>query len=101
MFELGTHKTKLWRSSKNEWFGGTEGFYYSAQKAELEGLLDDVVGATRTDTYVFRPCIVAGPGDEGLLQVLGIGEAESRGLRKGVVINIDQTVRSIADAVTR
>ena len=28
MFELGTYKTKLWRSSKNEWFGGTQGFYW-------------------------------------------------------------------------
>jgi UDP-glucose 4-epimerase len=41
---------------------GTEGFYYSAHKAELEGLLDDVVaGADGTDAYVFRPCVVAGP----------------------------------------
>jgi hypothetical protein len=28
MFELGTNHTKLWRSSKNEWFGGTPGFYW-------------------------------------------------------------------------
>jgi len=28
MYELGTNKTKLWRSSKNEWFGGTPGFYW-------------------------------------------------------------------------
>jgi hypothetical protein len=28
MFELGTNKTRLWRSSKNEWFGGTPGFYW-------------------------------------------------------------------------
>lgn len=28
MFELGTNRTKLWRSSKNEWFGGTPGFYW-------------------------------------------------------------------------
>ena len=39
---------------------GTGGFYYSAQKAELEGLLRDVVGPSDTDAYVFRPCIVAG-----------------------------------------
>ena len=39
---------------------GTRDFYYSAQKAELEGLLDDVAGESATDTYVFRPCIVAG-----------------------------------------
>jgi hypothetical protein len=28
MFELGTAKSKLWRSSKDEWFGGTRGFYW-------------------------------------------------------------------------
>jgi hypothetical protein len=28
MFELGTAATKLWRSSKNEWVAGTEGFYW-------------------------------------------------------------------------
>jgi Phospholipase B len=28
MFELGTKKSKLWRSSKDEWFGGTKGFYW-------------------------------------------------------------------------
>lgn len=28
MFELGTHRSKLWRSSKDEWFGGTKGFYW-------------------------------------------------------------------------
>ncbi|MEO8028632.1 MAG: C45 family autoproteolytic acyltransferase/hydrolase, partial [Bryobacteraceae bacterium] len=34
MFELGTYKTKLWRSSKNEWFGGTEGFYWGNNNAK-------------------------------------------------------------------
>ncbi len=28
MYELGTTHTKLWRSSKNEWFGNTPGFYW-------------------------------------------------------------------------
>src|SRR5712664_2311317 len=44
-------------------------------------------------------CIVAGPGDEGLLQILGIGEAESRGLRKGVIVNPEAAVESIKRAV--
>ena len=34
MFELGTHKSKLWRSSKNEWFGGTEGFYWGCNNTK-------------------------------------------------------------------
>jgi len=28
MYELGTDHTRLWRSSKNDWFGGTPGFYW-------------------------------------------------------------------------
>jgi UDP-glucose 4-epimerase len=40
---------------------GTERHYYSTQKAELEGVLTDVLAGSDTDAYVFRPCIVAGP----------------------------------------
>jgi len=40
---------------------GSEGFYYSAQKAELEGALRESLGGTAINTYVFRPSIVAGP----------------------------------------
>jgi hypothetical protein len=28
IYNLGTNHTRLWRSSKNEWFGGTPGFYW-------------------------------------------------------------------------
>ena len=38
----------------------TEGFYYSAQKAELEGLLAEILAGSPVEQYVFRPCIVAG-----------------------------------------
>src|SRR5213082_1905641 len=44
-------------------------------------------------------CIVAGPGDEGLLHILGMGETESRGLRKGVIVNPDAAVEAIKRAV--
>ena len=40
---------------------GSEGFYYSSQKAELETALDEILLGGDTDAYVFRPCIVAGP----------------------------------------
>lgn len=40
---------------------GSEGFYYSAQKAELENLLDELLLGAEAAAYVFRPCIVAGP----------------------------------------
>jgi UDP-glucose 4-epimerase len=47
---------------------GTERHYYSAQKAALEGVLGEVLGSSKTDAYVFRPCIVAGPDALLLLQ---------------------------------
>jgi hypothetical protein len=34
MYELGTYKTRLYRSSKNDWFGGTEGFYWGNNNAK-------------------------------------------------------------------
>ncbi|HTS48758.1 MAG TPA: C45 family autoproteolytic acyltransferase/hydrolase [Bryobacteraceae bacterium] len=34
MLELGTYKTRLYRSSKNDWFGGTEGFYWGDNNAK-------------------------------------------------------------------
>ena len=34
IFDLGTHHTKLWRSSKNEWFGDTPGFYWGDNNAK-------------------------------------------------------------------
>jgi UDP-glucose 4-epimerase len=40
---------------------GSEGFYYSHQKAELEDLLDELLLDSEVEAYVFRPCIVAGP----------------------------------------
>jgi UDP-glucose 4-epimerase len=40
---------------------GSEDFYYSRQKAELEELLDELLPDSEVEAYVFRPCIVAGP----------------------------------------
>ncbi|HRE56621.1 MAG TPA: cell division protein FtsA [Candidatus Kapabacteria bacterium] len=47
-------------------------------------------------------CIIAAPDtDLQYLNILGIGIAESKGLRRGVVTNIDKTVESIRQAVER
>ena len=40
---------------------GTPQHPYSAQKAEVEALLSDVVAGAATDAYLVRPCIVSGP----------------------------------------
>ena len=47
---------------------GSEGFYYSAHKAELELVLDDCIAGSGTEPYVFRPCIVAGAGATTLIE---------------------------------
>jgi nucleoside-diphosphate-sugar epimerase len=46
---------------------GTDRHYYSAQKAELETTLGEVLRGSSTDAYVFRPPIVAGPDARTLL----------------------------------
>jgi nucleoside-diphosphate-sugar epimerase len=40
---------------------GSEDFYYSRQKAELEEVLDELLDDSEVEAYIFRPCIVAGP----------------------------------------
>jgi UDP-glucose 4-epimerase len=66
---------------------GSEGFYYSAQKAELEDLLDELLLGSGVEAYVFRPCIVAGPRATMLIeQTVGAVRAVDPVplLRKGV-----------------
>ena len=44
-------------------------------------------------------CIVSALSDEGAIDVIGLGMSPSRGLRKGIVVNIESTVESIKKAV--
>jgi cell division protein FtsA len=44
-------------------------------------------------------CIIGEPGDGGRVEVVGIGESEARGLRKGVVVDPEGAVESITRAV--
>ncbi len=48
---------------------GSDAHFYSAQKAEVEGVLGEVLLKTeRTKAWVFRPCIVAGPKAQTLME---------------------------------
>jgi UDP-glucose 4-epimerase len=49
---------------------GTPRHYYSAQKAELEATLFETVAGSQLDTYVFRPCIVAGPDALAMVEAI-------------------------------
>src|SRR5699024_10617271 len=44
-------------------------------------------------------CIMAEPGTEGELEIIGLGSAPSRGMKKGMVVNIESTTDSIRRAV--
>ena len=44
-------------------------------------------------------CIVGEAGESGLIDIVGIGEAEARGLRKGVIVNPEAAVDAIKRAV--
>src|SRR5436305_3130968 len=44
-------------------------------------------------------CIIGEPGDGQSVDIVGIGESESRGLRKGVVVDPEAAVESITRAV--
>jgi nucleoside-diphosphate-sugar epimerase len=46
---------------------GTQRHAYSRQKADVERILRETLAGSATETYVFRPCIVAGPDARALL----------------------------------
>jgi hypothetical protein len=57
MYELGTAKSKLYRSSKQEWFGGTEGFYWGCNNTkDLDVRLETVASSEGAPAnIVWRP----------------------------------------------
>jgi nucleoside-diphosphate-sugar epimerase len=59
---------------------GTEAHYYSAQKAELERTLEETLkgGKPRTEAYVLRPCIVAGPHALTLIEQMPYVQASEK-----------------------
>ncbi|HET7029359.1 MAG TPA: cell division protein FtsA [Candidatus Limnocylindrales bacterium] len=62
----------------------------------MEGVLVGI------DVGTSKVCALIGEvGRDGRLTIIGHGTVPSSGLKKGAVVNIDQTVRSIRDAVER
>jgi UDP-glucose 4-epimerase len=57
---------------------GTDSFYYSAQKAELERTLDEVLKGSTTEAYVFRPSIVAGKDAQMLVESMPFVQAADK-----------------------
>jgi len=44
--------------------------------------------------------IIGEPLDDGTLRILGVGTSRSRGIKKGVVVNLERTIQSIEEAVS-
>ena len=52
------------------------------------------------DIGTTKICVVVGEiNDHGNINIVGVGNSPSTGLRKGVVVNIEQTVQSIRQAI--
>ena len=52
------------------------------------------------DIGTTKVCVIVGKkSDDGNIKIIGIGQTPSKGLRKGIVINIDEAVMSIKRAV--
>jgi UDP-glucose 4-epimerase len=56
----GFHRSNPQPLTEDVMARGTASHYYSAQKAEVEELLERTLTGGNTDAYVFRPCIVGG-----------------------------------------
>jgi nucleoside-diphosphate-sugar epimerase len=57
---------------------GSEEHYYSAQKAEVERMLAETLQGSDTAAYVLRPCIVAGPDAQLLVDSLPYTQLSER-----------------------
>ena len=57
LFELGTRASKLWRSGKEEWPGGTKGFYWGCNNAKELAVRQETVASLRDKpaNLVLRP----------------------------------------------
>ena len=56
------------------------------------------IGTSKVVAIVAAPILDAGPSDNAL-EIIGIGSHPARGMKKGVVVNIESTVQSIQRAV--
>jgi nucleoside-diphosphate-sugar epimerase len=59
---------------------GSDSFYYSAHKAELEQVLTESLEGSQTDAYVFRPSVVAGADAPTLVTMITSGNRVSAAL---------------------
>jgi cell division protein FtsA len=69
-----------------------------SKKSERELIVGLDIGTSKVVAIVAAPNPDAGPKDNSL-EIIGIGSHPARGMKKGVVVNIESTVQSIQRAV--
>jgi cell division protein FtsA len=69
-----------------------------SKRTERELIVGLDIGTSKVVAIVAAPKVHAGPEDNAL-EIIGIGSHPARGMKKGVVVNIESTVQSIQRAV--
>ncbi len=69
-----------------------------SKRIERELIVGLDIGTSKVVAIVAAPILDAGP-NENKLEIIGIGSHPARGMKKGVVVNIESTVQSIQRAV--
>lgn len=69
-----------------------------SKRNERELIVGLDIGTSKVVAIVAAPNLDAGPGDNAL-DIIGIGSHPARGMKKGVVVNIESTVQSIQRAI--
>jgi cell division protein FtsA len=69
-----------------------------SKRSERELIVGLDIGTSKVVAIVAAPVQDAGP-NENKLEIIGIGSHPARGMKKGVVVNIESTVQSIQRAV--
>lgn len=68
------------------------------RKSDRDLIVGLDIGTSKVVAIVAAPILDAGPNDNKL-EIIGIGSHPARGMKKGVVVNIESTVQSIQRAV--
>ncbi|WP_417550743.1 cell division protein FtsA [Methylophaga sp.] len=69
-----------------------------SKRIERELIVGLDIGTSKVVAIVAAPILDAGP-NENKLEIIGIGSHPARGMKKGVVVNIESTVQSIQRAI--
>ncbi len=68
------------------------------KKSDKDLIVGLDIGTSKVVAIVAAPVLDAGPNDNAL-EIIGLGSHPARGMKKGVVVNIESTVQSIQRAV--